>query len=60
MRRDQCSEAHARRILSCQPALAQKMAIADDYINNDGNMLELEQLVERLHHDYLYAASHDK
>lgn len=52
MARDADSEAQARRILDAQSSRAQRLAIADDVITNDGTLEETRQQVAALHEIY--------
>jgi len=49
------SEKQARRILAAQASRADRLAIADDVIRNDGNIADMRRQVEALHEDYLIA-----
>ena len=55
--RDTESEAQARRILAAQSTRAERMAIADDVIANDGSLDDTREQVEALHRRYLGAAT---
>jgi dephospho-CoA kinase len=52
MARDRCSEEEAEAALSAQANRAQRLAIADDVIHNDGNEQLLRAAVEQLHERY--------
>lgn len=53
MRRDAESEAQARRMIAAQASRAERLAIADDVIDNDGSLEATERQVEALHRKYL-------
>ena len=55
--RDAESEAQARRILAAQSSRAERMAIADDVIANDGDLAGTREQVEALHRRYLREAA---
>lgn len=55
--RDAETEAQARRILAAQSSRAERMAIADDVIVNDGSLDDTRKQVEALHRQYLGAAT---
>ncbi len=55
--RDAESEAQARRILAAQSSRAERMAIADDVISNDGDLDGTRDQVEALHRRYLGEAA---
>ncbi len=57
MARDAASEEQARRILAVQASRAQRLAIADDVIENTGTLDDLRQRVQSLHHSYVQAAA---
>ena len=57
LKRDAESEAQARRILAAQSSRAERLAIADDVIVNDGDLDETREQVRALHRRYLYAAA---
>ncbi len=50
------AEAQIRSIMAAQATRAQRLAAADDVLDNAGTLAELEAQVERLHADYLAAA----
>lgn len=56
-RRDSESEAQARRMIAAQATRGERLAIADDVIDNDGSLEQTERQVERLHRKYLDLAS---
>jgi len=53
MRRDGATETQTRAILSAQATRAERLAAAQDVIENDGNLEGLERAVESLHARYL-------
>lgn len=53
MARDQVDEAGARAVLAAQASRAARLAIADDVIVNDGDLVALETAVRSLHLRYL-------
>jgi dephospho-CoA kinase len=53
MARDQISPEHAQSILDAQSARQQRLSLADDIIDNSGDLNELEQKVKKLHQKYL-------
>jgi len=57
MQRDQISRIQAEQILAAQASREQRLAIADDVINNDGSPEALEQPVDNLHRQYLMLAT---
>jgi len=54
--RDQLDRAAAERMLAAQASRAQRLAIADDVIENNGSAADLPAVVERLHRKYLQLA----
>ncbi len=50
--RDAESEEQAHLMLAAQASRAERLAIADDVINNDGNLAETKRQVEALHKSY--------
>lgn len=56
MQRDGMDADLAARMVSAQASRAQRLAIADDVIVNDGSIAALEAAVGRLHHRYLALA----
>ena len=52
MARDAESEEQARRMLSAQSTRAQRLAIADDVVRNDGDLVATRQQVAALHAKY--------
>ncbi|MCT4705204.1 dephospho-CoA kinase [Enterobacteriaceae bacterium H11S18] len=55
--RDNVSRQHAEQILAAQVTREQRLAVADDVINNDGSPNEVAVHVDRLHRQYLKLAS---
>ena len=53
MARDGVSRQQALAILDAQASRADRLALADDVIDNGGSLEELREQVERLHHTYL-------
>ena len=58
MARNGLPRAEVERILASQASRAQRLAIADDVIDNAGTLASLHAQVERLHAAYLVAATH--
>ncbi|MDR2215624.1 MAG: dephospho-CoA kinase [Nevskiaceae bacterium] len=58
MQRDGIDATAAQRILDAQATRAQRLAIADDVILNDGEVSHLAAQVERLHWAYLQTAGY--
>jgi dephospho-CoA kinase len=56
MSRDAVSEAEARATLAAQASRAERLAAADDVLENSGTVAELRQAVDRLHRRYLKLA----
>ena len=56
MVRDQISRNQAKSILSAQTSRQDRLALADDVIDNCGNLAELQDNVEVLHNKYLKLA----
>lgn len=54
--RNALPEEQVRSIMAAQASRAQRLAAADDVIDNSGTLAELEAQVERLHAAYLAAA----
>lgn len=52
MRRDGESEAGARRILTAQASRDERLAVADDVIDNSGSPADLHRAVAKLHEKY--------
>ncbi|MEJ2138106.1 MAG: dephospho-CoA kinase [Gammaproteobacteria bacterium] len=57
MKRDNESQESAKKILAAQASRAERLAIADDVIVNDGTIAQLEEKVTQLHNRYLSLAS---
>lgn len=57
MHRDQLTEDQAHRILAAQSQRTQRLAYADDVLENIGDLVNLEHQVEALHQRYLALAS---
>ncbi|MEO1246498.1 MAG: dephospho-CoA kinase [Pseudomonadota bacterium] len=55
--RDAESEKQARRILAAQATRAERLAIADDVVSNDGSLAELRESTVAVHRQYLELAS---
>lgn len=53
MTRDNESEEQGRRIMATQASRQERLSIADDVINNDGDRKATEDAVRRLHRTYL-------
>jgi dephospho-CoA kinase len=53
LERDNGTKEQARRIIAAQAARDDRLAIADDVIDNDGTKAEAERQVENLHRRYL-------
>ena len=53
MARDKISRKHAQSILDAQSTRQQRNALADDIIDNSGDLNELEEKVKKLHKYYL-------
>lgn len=53
MRRNGLARSDIERILGAQATRAERLAAADDVINNDGALADLPAQVERLHEQYL-------
>jgi len=56
LERDAETEEQARRMLAAQASRQERLAIADDVIDNDGTIAEAARQVERLHRQYLQLA----
>ena len=52
MGRDQISRNQAKSILSAQTSRQDRLALADDIIDNSGSLAELQDKVEALHYQY--------
>ena len=57
MQRDSTSREEALKILGSQATREQRLAVADDVIDNNGTLEELAEQVVKLHHRYLLLAS---
>lgn len=57
MARDRVSETQARRILAAQAGRAQRLALADDVLENVGDLEALDRQVAFLHQRYLALAA---
>jgi len=55
--RDNYTPEQAREALEAQASRAQRLAIADDVIHNDGDLAQLRSTVERLHRRYTETAA---
>jgi dephospho-CoA kinase len=55
--RDGATRQQAERMLAAQASRAQRLAVADDVILNNGDVAELRVQVEKLHREYSNAAS---
>jgi dephospho-CoA kinase len=55
--RDGATRQQAERMLAAQASRAQRLAVADDVILNNGDIAELRVQVEKLHREYSNAAS---
>lgn len=60
MARSNMSEAQVRAIMATQATRAQRLAVADDVIVNDGSLVLLARDIDRLHALYLGLASQSK
>jgi dephospho-CoA kinase len=58
--RDAESEVQARRILAAQSSRAERLAIADDVVANDGDLDDTREQVATLHRRYLGEAARQK
>jgi dephospho-CoA kinase len=56
MARDKMDETHAKHILSAQASREKRLAIANDVVENTGDLDALDHQVETLHHTYLTLA----
>ena len=56
MQRDRCNADEASRIIAAQAPRAERLALADDVIDNEGDTAALTPVVERLHRLYLRLA----
>lgn len=53
MQRDRCSAAEAERIIAVQAPRGDRLALADDVIDNDGELASLATRIDCLHQRYL-------
>ncbi|WP_018972767.1 dephospho-CoA kinase [Rudaea cellulosilytica] len=60
MQRDGMTAEFAQRALAAQATRAQRLALADDVIDNSGNLDDLPQIVARLHRLYTALAVREK
>ena len=58
IRRNGLARSEIERILAAQATRAERLAAADDVIDNDGSLAELPAQVERLHRHYLELSQH--
>ena len=58
MDRDGVEQRQAQRILAAQASRTQRLALADDTIDNSGDLRELDARVAALHRKYLALATH--
>jgi dephospho-CoA kinase len=58
--RDAETQEQAQRMLAAQSSRADRLAIADDVITNDGNLRETRDQVRSLHQEYLRKATQRK
>jgi dephospho-CoA kinase len=56
MARDQISSQQAQSILNAQTSRQNRLALADDVIDNSGGLIDLSEKVETLHKNYLKLA----
>jgi dephospho-CoA kinase len=54
--RDGSTRAEAQRVLAAQATRAERLAVADDVIRNDGDIAALRDQVEKLHRQYVAAS----
>jgi dephospho-CoA kinase len=54
--RDASDERQIDQILASQVSRERRLAVADDVIDNSGDLQQLEDAVRELHHDYLRRA----
>ena len=57
MARNALSEAEVRAIMAAQVSRAERLAVADDVLSNDGDLHHLETQVADLHRKYLRLSS---
>ena len=53
--RDGTTRAEAQRMLAAQATRAERLAVADDVVHNDGDVAALRDQVEKLHRQYVAA-----
>ena len=58
MNRNGLARAEVERILAAQASRAERLAAADDVIDNDGELAALAPQIERLHLRYLALCGH--
>lgn len=58
--RDQVSHQQARAILDAQASRNERLALANDVVDNSGSLAELRTQIDRLHEDYLRLADGSK
>lgn len=58
MTRDQIDEAQTRRILAAQASRDQRLALADEVLENSGDFVKLKLQIADLHQHYLCLATH--
>lgn len=51
--RDQCTVEQAKAILTIQPSIEERLALADDVLENTGDLIKLEQRVQALNKQYI-------
>jgi dephospho-CoA kinase len=56
LRRDAESEGQARRMIAAQASRKDRLAIADDVVDNNGSLEETARQVSALHRNYLELA----
>ncbi|HOL65614.1 MAG TPA: dephospho-CoA kinase [Accumulibacter sp.] len=57
MQRSGLSAGQVRAIIAAQATRAERLAVADDVLRNDGDLAELAPQIDRLHHQYLRLAT---
>ncbi len=58
--RDDSNAEEIKKIIAQQLSRKERLELADDVINNDGSLVELESQIEALHHVYLGLADKDE
>ena len=58
MSRSGLARSEIERILAAQATRAERLAAADDVIDNDGALADLPAQIERLHQHYLELSGH--